>query len=100
MDLLFTQNNNYIKITNMGDYQNNIGIISPIDGQLSVKPELYKILEESGLAIHFEWIDGPGRHGGVNDYRHTNHFASLFHVLVFFKGLAIQLDEQIDFHLI
>lgn len=100
MYLVFTANNIYIRIVNPEMPNNNLGYIAA-NGQLNVRPMFFNFLPEGiiGEVENFEWIDGPGMHGGVNDYMHTNHFASLFHVLVFFKGLAIQLDEQIDFHL-
>lgn len=88
MELRWTEEQTYIRIVDPISPNNNLGYISPGNGQLSVRPNLWDLINEAGLAEEFEWNDGPGAHGGVQDYRHTLNHVSRNHSIDFIRRVC------------
>ena len=72
--ITWTAERSYIRIVDPENRVNNWGIISPADGQLSVRPPLRHLLMRAGTYAEKTWSDGPGCHGGVPDYQHSDDF--------------------------
>jgi len=76
-----TLNGTYCRIIHVDHPNNNIGIISPSDGELSVKEWLFEQIHPN----NFTWEEGCGRHGGRGFIFHTsNHidFSSTIQFLI------------------
>ena len=72
--ITWTAERSYIRIVDPESPDNNWGIISPADGQLAVRPPLRHLLMRAGTYAEKTWSDGPGCHGGVPDYQHSDDF--------------------------
>lgn len=70
--IIWTTCRTYLRIVDPQKPANNWGIISPVDGQLAIRPELKKILQTAGTYNERFWLAGPGRHSGVATYEHSN----------------------------
>ena len=72
--ITWTAERSYIRIVDPESRDNNWGIISPTKGQLALRPTLRDLLIRAGTYGEKTWGDGPGRHGGVQDYQHSDGF--------------------------
>jgi len=71
-----TAQDTYFRIVDPEDPTQNWGIVSPASGQLAVRPTLRHYLKSAETYGEKEWNSGPGRHGGVSDYEHSDGFTS------------------------
>jgi len=76
VEIRWTEERSYIRIVDPGDAAQNWGYISPRNGQLSARPVLYDMINSSAHGRDLAWQLGPGQHGGVKDYHHTDVFQS------------------------
>ena len=95
-----TDQNTYLRIVDPEARARNWGIISPVDGQLAVRPNLCQLLKKAGTHKELTWINRPGRHGGVTDYEHTGDFSSVDETLGYVLrslgklGFSIQYERD------
>jgi hypothetical protein len=95
-----TAQNTFFRVVDPEAPTRNWGIISPIDGQLAVRPNLRQLLKKAGTHKELTWINRPGRHGGVPDYEHTRDFSSVDEALGYLSrslgklGFSIQDQRE------
>jgi len=95
--LEWTPGNTYLKlIRNIGD-RRNLGIISPNDGQISVKPFLDENIKNA-VKMKFKIQTGSGRHSGTGYEFHTTNTVSVVEVIGFLNSIQnfeVQYDQII-----
>lgn len=87
MYIEWTPKKTYLKIIARPGNRSNLGIISPKDGQLAVRPKLWELITQNNLHGRFNWKEGPGRHAGVSNYSHTTNHQSVKHTIHFLEDL-------------
>ena len=87
----YTKKDDYLKISKKDDTYHNIGAISPTDGQLSVKEELWEILSKHVTTNDIAWADGRGRHQGTGYVKHStdNSFTNVFNTIQYLRIIFI-----------
>jgi hypothetical protein len=95
--LEWTPGNTYLKlIRNIGD-RRNLGIISPNDGQISVKPFFEENIKNA-VKKKFDIQSGSGRHSGSGYEFHTTNTLTVHEVVGFLNSIQnfeLQYDQNI-----
>jgi hypothetical protein len=74
IEIKYTTGKSYIRITNPNSLKHNWGYISARTGELSVKPDLMKLISNTKQKKIFTWAKGCGKHGGSGyDFHSINH---------------------------
>lgn len=87
LQLKFTEDQTYIRIVDPQNDHFNWAIISPSDGQVSVKDEFWEKLDNE-IRDSFNWKDGEGRHGGSSFRCHSTDEGSLGQTLKQFDSFC------------
>ena len=99
ISIKYTEDKNYIRITNPTSESHNIGYISPSDGELSVKSDLMKLFKNSNLDSLFDWHSGCGRHGGISYEAHTTNHISVVCTINFIKRVLSLTKQDCEVYL-
>jgi hypothetical protein len=99
ISIKYTEDRNYIRISNPISESHNIGYISPSDGELSVKSDLMNLIKNIGLDNLFDWKSGSGRHGGTSYESHTTNHLSVDCTINFIKRVLLLTKQDFEVYL-
>ena len=99
ISIKYTEDRNYIRITNPTSEIHNIGYISPSDGELSVKSDLMKLIKDTNLNSFFDWQSGCGRHGGTSYEAHTVNHLSVDCTINYIKRVLLLSKQDFEVYL-